>query len=265
MKRKMQYRHIGLYSFFTVLALMVGFGLKAQPGATSNDARWVDPIEGVAVRPIFHASVELKLAGKTLLVDPSFDPALMADLAAPDLILLTDIHGDHLDIKLLSQLIAKYGEKPIIAPQAVADKMPAELKKLVKVLRNGDRDRWQDIDIEAVPMYNLQGREPIFHPKGRGNGYVITGGAKRIYISGDTEATKELRHLMDIDLAFVCMNLPYTMDVDQAASGVIDFQPKVVIPYHYRGSGGLSDTKAFKQKVEAAGKNIHVVLLNFYP
>jgi L-ascorbate metabolism protein UlaG (beta-lactamase superfamily) len=105
----------------------------------------------------------------------------------------------------------------------------------------------------------------MFHPKGRGNGYVLTVGGQRIYLSGDTEATPEMRNLKNIDLAFVCMNLPYTMDVDQAAEGVLAFQPKVVIPYHYRGSKGLSDINRFKALVNAKTRSVRVDLLNFYP
>jgi L-ascorbate metabolism protein UlaG (beta-lactamase superfamily) len=102
-----------------------------------------------------------------------------------------------------------------------------------------------------------------FHPKGRGNGYVLTMNRKRIYISGDTEDIKEMRSLKDIDYAFVCMNLPYTMTVDQAASAVLEFKPRVVFPYHYRGKGMFSDLDKFKQLV-SKDKDIEVRLLNWY-
>jgi L-ascorbate metabolism protein UlaG (beta-lactamase superfamily) len=99
------------------------------------------------------------------------------------------------------------------------------------------------------------------HTKGRGNGYVLTIGKKNIYISGDTEDIPEMRALKNIDVAFVCMNLPYTMDVNQASEGVLAFKPKVVYPYHYRGQ----DVNVFKTLVDKGNKNIEVRLLNWYP
>ena len=117
------------------------------------------------------------------------------------------------------------------------------------------------INIEAMPMYNLPEAADAFHTKGRGNGYVLTIGGKRVYISGDTEDIPEMRALKNIDIAFVCMNLPYTMDVNQAALGVVAFKPKVVYPYHYRGQ----DVNIFKKLVNEADKNIEVKLVNWYP
>ncbi len=102
-----------------------------------------------------------------------------------------------------------------------------------------------------------------YHEKGRGNGYVITVDNKRIYISGDTEDIKEMRSLKDIDYAFVCMNLPYTMTVNQAASAVLEFKPKIVFPYHYRGKDGLSNVERFKNLV-SMDKKIEVVLMDWY-
>ncbi len=113
-------------------------------------------------------------------------------------------------------------------------------------------------------MYNLTAERLKYHKKGRGNGYVITLNMKRIYISGDTEDIVEMRSLKNIDYAFVCMNLPYTMTVDKAASAVLEIKPAVVIPYHYRGKGGFSDIERFKTLV-SKNKDIEVKLLNWYP
>jgi L-ascorbate metabolism protein UlaG (beta-lactamase superfamily) len=106
------------------------------------------------------------------------------------------------------------------------------------------------VKIEAVPMYNLTAARLRFHNKGRGNGYVMTFGGKRVYVSGDTEDIPEMRALKNIDAAFVCMNLPYTMTPEQAADAVREFKPKVVYPYHYRGS----DTAQFKKLVGDASE-----------
>jgi L-ascorbate metabolism protein UlaG (beta-lactamase superfamily) len=108
-----------------------------------------------------------------------------------------------------------------------------------KVLNNGESTTIGGIKIDAVPMYNLK-RGPeagkLFHDKGRGNGYVLNIGDKRVYFSGDTEAVDEMKGLKNINVAFVCMNLPYTMPPEEAAEGVKAFRPKIVYPYHYRGS-----------------------------
>ena len=117
------------------------------------------------------------------------------------------------------------------------------------------------IGITAIPMYNLPETPDAFHTKGRGNGYVLTIGGKNIYISGDTEDIPEMRALKNIDIAFVCMNLPYTMPPDQAAQGVLAFKPKIVYPYHYRGQ----DVNIFKNLVNTGDKNIEVRLRNWYP
>lgn len=259
--RKKANRIVGNILLFMLLIGAIGLSASAQ----STAGNWVEPVAGVKVHPIFHASLEIKAAGKTLLVDPSFDVSLLHEVQAPDLILITDIHGDHMDPEMLAMIQKKFGDRPIIAPKAVQEKLPDEIRKNVRILENGQSTNWQGYTIQAIPMYNLPDASQLFHPKGRGNGYVLTVSGKRIYLSGDTEATPELRGLKNIDLAFVCMNLPYTMDVDQAAQGVIAFQPGVVIPYHYRGGKGLSDIQRFKKLVDAADKPIKVDLLNFYP
>jgi L-ascorbate metabolism protein UlaG (beta-lactamase superfamily) len=113
-------------------------------------------------------------------------------------------------------------------------------------------------------MYNLPESADAKHTKGRGNGYVLKLGGKTVYISGDTAGIPEMRGLKNIDVAFVCMNLPYTMDVPEAAAAVLDFKPKIVYPYHYRGANGFSDTEAFKKLVNASNTSIDVRLRNWY-
>ncbi len=129
-------------------------------------------------------------------------------------------------------------------------------------MTNRQTRQWNGWSIEAVPAYNMK-RGPsageFFHPRGRDNGYVLTYGGKRIYFSADTEGTPEMRALKDIDLAFVCMNLPYTMPPEEAAEAVRAFHPKVAIPYHYRGS----DPSVFQKRL--AGSGVEVRLLDWYP
>lgn len=212
------------------------------------------------VQPVKHASLVLKYHDKNIFVDPSGGADLFNGLGDPDIILITDIHGDHFDLNTLKTL--KTSKAVFVVPQAVADKIPAELyKDKMIILKNGDKASVGDIEIAAIPMYNLPEAPDAFHTKGRGNGYIVSIGGKQVYISGDTEDIPEMRALKNIDIAFVCMNLPYTMDVTQAAAGVLAFQPLIVYPYHYRGQ----DVNEFKRLVDAANKPIEVRLREWYP
>jgi L-ascorbate metabolism protein UlaG (beta-lactamase superfamily) len=214
------------------------------------------------IQPVKHASLLLTIGGVTIYADPSGADNFKG-MAAPDIILITDIHGDHFDIKAIEAV--KTATTLLVVPQVVADKLPAADKAHLVVLRNGENTMQSGISIAAIPMYNLPESATAMHTKGRGNGYIVTIGNKRIYISGDTQGISEMRSLKEIDIAFVCMNLPYTMDVKEAADAVLAFQPKIVYPYHYRGQGGLSDVDAFKSQVNAGNKKIDVRLRNWYP
>ena len=217
----------------------------------------------LTVQPITHGSVVFTWNGKTIYVDPYGGAEAYAGLAAPDIILITDIHGDHLDPKTLAGL--SVGKALMVVPKAVADKLPTEYKPQVRILNNGQRLDTLGLTVSAIPMYNLPEAADAPHTKGRGNGYVLGLGGKNVYLSGDTEDIAEMRALKNIDVAFVCMNLPYTMDVNQAAQGVLAFKPGIVYPYHYRGQNGLSDVAAFKKTVNTANNKIDVRLRNWYP
>lgn len=208
----------------------------------------------VKLTPIFHASFILEAGGKVIYVDPA-KPAKVDGLPKADLILLTDIHGDHMDPALIAAVSKT--DTAIWAPEAVAKTVTA-----ATVIGNGDTKTWNDFTIEALPMYNeKRGPSPgkLYHDKGRGNGYVITYGGKRFYISGDTEGIPEMRALKNIDVALVCINLPYTMPPEEAAEAVKAFHPAIVIPYHFRGS----DLAVFEKGLSGTG--IEVRKLDWYP
>ena len=143
--------------------------------------------------------------------------------------------------------------------------MPDSLQNKTNVISNGQMIEDFEMVIEAIPMYNLRPEALKFHEKGRGNGYVLERNGKRIYISGDTEDIPEMRNLKNIDIAFVCMNLPYTMTVEKAAEAVLAFKPKTVYPYHFRGTDGMSDVSKFKSLVETGNPEIKVTQLDWYP
>ncbi|WP_394353953.1 MBL fold metallo-hydrolase [Adhaeribacter swui] len=245
---------------FALLLTFSFFGVQAQRPAPDQLATKKGP---VIIQPVLHGSVVFTWDKKTIYVDPYGGAAAFTGLAAPDLILITDIHGDHTDLKTLESI--NTSKAKFIAPAAVAEMLPEALKSKVTVMKNGDQSIQLGIGITAVPMYNLPETTDSRHPKGRGNGYVLNMGGKNIYLSGDTEDVPEMRALKNIDAAFVCMNLPFTMDVDQAAQGVLAFKPKVVYPYHYRGQNGLSDVENFKKLVNAGNNQIEVRLRNWYP
>ena len=216
----------------------------------------------LTIQPIFHAALVLTWNKQTIYVDPYGGAKAFKGLAAPDLILITHTHSDHLDSVTLNSI--KTSKATFIVPKAVADKLPADLKSKCIILANGERTNQKGISINAIPMYNLPESPDSFHPKGLGNGYILTLGGKTVYISGDTEDIPEMRALKNIDVAFVCMNLPYTMDINKASSAVLEFKPKIVYPYHYRGKDGLSDMEGFKKLVNAGNKDIDVRLRNWY-
>ena len=216
----------------------------------------------ITIQPITHGTLVLTYNNKTIYVDPYGGAGKFKGLAKPDFILITDIHGDHLNIETLKGIDTKGAI--IIVPQAVADKLPSEYKSQIEVLNNRQGIHRLGLFISAVAMYNLPETEDTSHPKGRGNGYLINFDDTRLYVSGDTSAIPEMRQLYDVDIAFVCMNLPYTMDVQEASSGVLDFKPAIVYPYHYRGKNGLSDIEEFKTIVNSEDLTIDVRLRDWY-
>ena len=232
-----------MYKLALALLAAAGAAICAAPEEFATSA---GPLE---ITPIQHASLILKAGGKVMYVDPaqgSYD-----GLPQADYILITDIHGDHMAPNIVDKL-----RKPatvILAPPAVAEKVTG-----CTVISNGESKTVGAFEVEAIPMYNLTPERQQYHPKGRGNGYVLTYGGKRIYFSGDTEGIPEMKALRNIDVAFVCMNLPFTMTPQQAAEAVRAFHPAVVYPYHYRGQ----DVNLFAKAL--AGTGIDVRLRDWY-
>lgn len=243
-------------AFFSILFFLVVFTTKAQRPVPDQ----METGNGIlTIQPIRHGTLVLSWNGYTIYADPTGGSDAFEGIEAPDLILITDIHGDHLNVETLDALETE--GTVMVVPQAVADRLPESYNDQRVVIGNGENTEQLGISIRAVPMYNLPENSGSRHTKGRGNGYVLTKGGKNIYISGDTEDIPEMRSLENIDVAFVCMNLPYTMDVNQAASAVLEFKPKIVYPYHYRGQ----DTEKFKELVTAGSDEIEVRLRNWYP
>lgn len=200
----------------------------------------------ITVHPVEHASFVMETPAGVIYVDPVGDAQLYAALPAPELILITHEHGDHFDPDALAAL---KGNARLITNPAVAEKLTGDVSA-DEVLANGESTEWNGATIDAIPAYNTTEDRLNFHPEGRDNGYVLTIDGFRTYVSGDTEDIPEMRALQNIDLAFVCMNLPFTMTAEAAASAVKEFMPSFVYPYHYRGrDGGTQDPEAFAAMV----------------
>jgi L-ascorbate metabolism protein UlaG (beta-lactamase superfamily) len=214
----------------------------------------------VTVHPVSHASFVMETPAGTIYVDPVGDVADYSDMPPADLVLVTHEHGDHLSSEVLTAVV---GEGTVLISNARAQaKMTPELQAKAKLMANGDTTAFGDMTVDAIPAYNITEERKNFHPRGRDNGYVLTIGDFRVYISGDTEDIPEMRALKNIDLAFICMNMPFTMDAKAAASAVAEFRPTYVYPYHYRGrDGGTQDPAEFAALV---GEKAEVKFGNWY-
>lgn len=254
-----------------VLLIVAYFGVKAYqqpkpPAPIPNQSNTLTttsmPTANMQIDAINHASFVLNWAETTIYADPVGDAALYANAIEPELILITHEHGDHFSTSTIEALVTP--DTVIIAPQSVANVLPPSLKKHLVILKNGGTTNFKGITIQAVAAYNLRPEDKNKHPQNRDNGYVLEKNGERVYIAGDTEDIPEMRSLKNIDVAFVPMNLPYTMDVDKAADAVLAFKPKHVYPYHYRTPTGFSDVAKFKQLVNAGDPSIDVVQLDWY-
>jgi len=183
---------------------------------------------------IGHGTLMFTFGGKIIHVDPVSRYADYSKLPKADMILVTHEHGDHLDPETIK--ILRTEKTALVLTEACTDKVEGGI-----VMKNGDVQTVEGLNIEAVPAYNLVHKRDngqLFHPKGIGNGYVLTFGDKRVYVAGDTENTPEMKALEGIDYALLPMNLPYTMTPEMVAEAAKAFKPKVLYPYHY----GKTDT-----------------------
>jgi L-ascorbate metabolism protein UlaG (beta-lactamase superfamily) len=183
----------------------------------------------LAITFLGHGSLFMTFNGKTIHVDPFGQTADYSTLPKADVVFVTHEHMDHLDPKALAA---------IRTPATVLVLNPAGAQQAGDgiVMHNGDSQTVAGIPVEAVPAYNLVHMRPNdqpYHPKGTGNGYILTLGNIRVYIAGDTENTPEMKALKNIDIAFLPMNLPYTMTPEMVADAARAFRPRILYPYHY--------------------------------
>ncbi len=223
-----------------------------------NDAM----VKNFDIHPIEHATFVMNWGDTNIYVDPVGGVEKFAAEGPARIVLVTDIHGDHFSTSTL-EAVAESAEL-LVVPQVLEEKLPDSVVIKSQVLSNGNSIDFDGFKITAIPMYNIPESDDAYHTKGRGNGYVVEKDGFRVYIAGDTSGTPEMRVLDSIDVAFIPMNLPYTMTVEEAADAVLEFKPKQVWPYHYRSQDGLSDVEKFKEIVNNANPDIEVVLGDWY-
>ena len=216
----------------------------AMPGADTLATSAGD----VTIQPVNHACLLLSFKDQVLYFDPVGGAPLYQSLPRPTAILITHAHGDHLDPATLQGIAGTHTR--IYGPKVVLEKLPADLASKASLIGNGDSATVAGSPVSAIPAYNITEDRLKYHPKGVGNGYVLSLGDKKVYVAGDTEDIPEMRALTGIDVAFLPMITPYTMSVEQAADATKAFKPKAVYPYHYRSS----DTKKFAELVGSASE-----------
>ena len=215
-------------------SILVLFGLALVADTASAQTTYQEDIlptsaGDLKITFIGHGTLMFTIGDKAIHVDPWSRAGDYSSLPKADLILVTHEHGDHLDADAID--LIKQDETPIVVTEICAERLEAGI-----VMRNGESRTIAGVGIEAVPAYNLVNLRPNgapFHPKGAGNGYVLTFGDTRVYVAGDTENTPEMKSLADIDVAFLPMNLPYTMTPEMVAEAAEAFRPRILYPYHY--------------------------------
>jgi L-ascorbate metabolism protein UlaG (beta-lactamase superfamily) len=241
--------------FFTCLFFGAVFFLSAGTEPFEKDI--LKTAKGDLVMTLVgHGTLMFNFNNMVIHVDPVSGIADYGKLPKADLVLITHHHGDHLDLKAIA--LIKQEKTVIVAPEKCAEKIDNCL-----VMKNGDSKIAAGLKIEAVPAYNImnkRGDGAPFHIKGEGNGYVVTFGDSRVYVAGDTENTPEMKGLKKIDVAFLPMNLPYTMTPEMVADAVKSFRPAIVYPYHY----GKTDTGKLVELLKDE-KNIEVRIRRIYP
>ncbi|MDY0974658.1 MBL fold metallo-hydrolase [Massilia sp. CFBP9012] len=208
----------------------------------------------IVVTPVTQASFVLQTPGMVVYNDPVGGKAAYAGLPAPGLVLVCHEHEDHLDVDTLREVVGP--DTTLVVNPASFEKLPAALKARARTLRNGEAMQLGPMRIEALPAYHTVPAYTGYHPRGRDNGYLLSVAGRRIYISGDTDTTAEVRALKDIDIAFLAISR-WTMSAPRGVEAVKAIGPRVAYPYHYES---VRERDAFAEGVRAAGAPTRVML-----
>ncbi len=214
----------------------------------------------LTIQPVDHASLVLSNGKETIYVDPVGGAARYKSLSAPTAILITHEHGDHFDTATLEELVGNRSV-PMVVSRGVYEKLSDTLRGNAAAVNYGGTAMLNEIPVKVVEAYNTTADRQRYHPKGLGNGYVVTFGDKQVYVAGDTEPNPDMLGLKDIDVAFLPMNMPYTMIAAQAAEAVKAFKPKIVYPFHYTQG---PEPQTFAKLMEGFA-GVEVRLRDWYP
>ena len=237
-----------IFSFAAASALFLAS--SAEAAQSFEEDSFSTSAGEVKVTFLGHGTLMFFHKGQVFHVDPFSELADYASLPKADAVLITHEHFDHLDRPALDAIVTS--DTDIILNEA-----SEKILGRGRVLKNGERTEVLGVKIEAIPAYNiLHEREKgkPFHPKGEHNGYILTFGDTRFYVAGDTENTPEMKALKNIDVAFLPMNLPYTMTPEMVADAVRAFRPKVLYPYHY----GETDPSLLKELLKDSGIEVRI-------
>ncbi len=233
-----------------VLSVWVGLIGHAQALSSFETDRFDTPAGSLDITFIGHGSILFSFAGKTIHVDPDSRLADYATLPKADLVLITHEHKDHCDPKALEAIVT---DRTVLVTNEGCGK---GMKNRI-VMHNGEAKTVEGFPVRAVPAYNvvhMRSEGVPFHPRGVGNGYVIDFGGKKVYVAGDTENIPEMKELREIDIAFLPMNLPYTMTPEMVAAAAKEFHPRVLYPYHY----GETDPNTLVRLLEGSGMEVRI-------
>jgi L-ascorbate metabolism protein UlaG (beta-lactamase superfamily) len=216
------------------LIFLLSLGIFTPQSTEMNFSKDIFETSGgdLTISFIGHGTLMFEFNDMVIHVDPTMREADYSELPDADLILVTHQHGDHLDLVAINHVLKK--DCPVIMTQTCIEQL--EDFKGAVIMGNGDSKTLKGIPVDAVPAYNIQHKRSngqAFHPKGEGNAYILTFGDKRVLIGGDTENIPEIKALENIDIAFLPMNLPYTMTPEMVADVARAIQPEVLYPYHF--------------------------------
>jgi len=236
---------------FLVISLLIGGFIMEAAAQEEFETDVIKTSAGnLEITFVGHGTLMFTFGGKVIHIDPWTQLADYSKLPKADLILLTHEHRDHLDLKAVE--ILRKEKTAIVCP-----KITAEQIKGATVMNNGDVKTIEGLAIKAVPAYNLVHKRDTgqpYHPKGDGNGYLITFGDKNVYVAGDSENIPEMKALKGIDIAFLPMNLPFTMTPEMVADAVLAFKPKILYPYHF----GETDTPKLLALLKDSGIEVRI-------
>jgi L-ascorbate metabolism protein UlaG (beta-lactamase superfamily) len=242
------------------VAVLAGAQGETSPSTTTIPAKGGD----IVITALGHASVQLEHGGKVIIVDPAASQADLSKARPADLILVTDIHQDHLDSAAITRL-RKPGAPVVMPPAAAAAAKIADAIVMTNREMRANESAPAGVPVISVPAYNVvrgPGPGQLYHPRERGQGYLLTISDRLVYVAGDTECVPAMEVMLrkpTVDVAIVPMNLPFTMSPVEAAECVKGFAPRIAIPYHFMGQKVEEFAAALK------GSPIEVRILNWYP